>query len=278
MPTTDPAKLYHYTTSDGLLGIVGSHSLWATDIQYLNDKREFEYAAGVAADLIQARADLLMHDEEFEPENPDHSRAAVLNGIAARIRDVQTNGHEYYYAYVTCFCEHDDLLSQWRGYSSDQGYALGFDRTGLESGQVRPNSNTRLVKVEYGSDNKKETLASLLSRLGTYPTGHPGVTAETEFGEIAMPTLSTIKHPGFREEAEWRLITTMQAESTSFRRGKFAITPYISIDFDPSILREIVVGPGDNQALGEQAVRRLIDSTQGLAHVSVRVSDIPFRP
>jgi hypothetical protein len=28
--------------------------------------------------------------------------------------------------YVTCFCESTDLLSQWRAYGSDHGYAIEF--------------------------------------------------------------------------------------------------------------------------------------------------------
>ena len=32
--------LYHYTTAEGLEGIVSSHQLWATNIHYLNDAEE----------------------------------------------------------------------------------------------------------------------------------------------------------------------------------------------------------------------------------------------
>ena len=35
--------LYHYTTSEGLLGILRDDKLWATDIFHLNDSSEFEY-------------------------------------------------------------------------------------------------------------------------------------------------------------------------------------------------------------------------------------------
>ena len=35
-----PKILYHYTTMDGLKGIIASKSLWATKIQYLNDASE----------------------------------------------------------------------------------------------------------------------------------------------------------------------------------------------------------------------------------------------
>ena len=46
-----PKYLYHYTTQEGLLGIVASGSLWATDITYLNDAMEF----GLPLGLIRER-------------------------------------------------------------------------------------------------------------------------------------------------------------------------------------------------------------------------------
>src|SRR5260370_6861358 len=47
-----PRILYHYTAQDGLLGIIKSRCLWTTNIFYLNDSTEFNYA------LELARADL----------------------------------------------------------------------------------------------------------------------------------------------------------------------------------------------------------------------------
>src|ERR687891_1650454 len=39
-----PEVLYHYTTADGLLGIVGSTSFWMTSLRYMNDQSELQYA------------------------------------------------------------------------------------------------------------------------------------------------------------------------------------------------------------------------------------------
>jgi hypothetical protein len=47
--------LYHYTTQEGLLGILESKSLRATWIHYLNDSREFWHAFEVAKEQIDRR-------------------------------------------------------------------------------------------------------------------------------------------------------------------------------------------------------------------------------
>ena len=39
-----PDILYHYTSQEGLLGIIGTGNIWATDILYLNDATEYTYA------------------------------------------------------------------------------------------------------------------------------------------------------------------------------------------------------------------------------------------
>ena len=39
-----PAILYHYTTPEGLKGILQSGKLWATEVRYMNDASELDYA------------------------------------------------------------------------------------------------------------------------------------------------------------------------------------------------------------------------------------------
>lgn len=39
-----PEILYHYTTQDGLLGIIKNWEIWASHTQYLNDAMEFHLA------------------------------------------------------------------------------------------------------------------------------------------------------------------------------------------------------------------------------------------
>jgi len=36
-----PKILYHYTSQDGLIGILKDRNLWASKIHYMNDSKEF---------------------------------------------------------------------------------------------------------------------------------------------------------------------------------------------------------------------------------------------
>src|SRR5215211_7755183 len=122
--TAPSAVVYHYTNAAGLLGIISTGQLWATDIEFLNDAEELTYArAAVLADL-RARA-----DEIAPPEtgSEDGLRADVLRSIAEELEyPPQGEPSSTYHIYATCFCEDGDLLSQWRAYGGDGGYAIGF--------------------------------------------------------------------------------------------------------------------------------------------------------
>jgi hypothetical protein len=57
--------------------------------------------------------------------------------------------------YVTCFCESTDLLSQWRAYGSDHGYAIEFSA----------NSPSQKAEAMLRSDEQRETRPGSLSGL-----------------------------------------------------------------------------------------------------------------
>lgn len=125
-----PSIIYHYTTISGLIGIVTHNELWASDCQFLNDGTELNYARNIFFDEVQ------------------------------KLNLNQIQGIDYYVAgpslndfriFITCFCENNDLLSQWRGYGIDQGYALGFDIN-----QLQALNFGEIIKIQYGLSNPKK--------------------------------------------------------------------------------------------------------------------------
>ena len=52
--------IYHYTNSEGLLGIIGTQSIWATDINFLNDFEEFSIGKKVIRKSIDYHRDELI--------------------------------------------------------------------------------------------------------------------------------------------------------------------------------------------------------------------------
>jgi hypothetical protein len=59
-----PPILYHYTTQEGLLGILETDSLWATKIHFLNDSSEYALACNLAVEEIKSRLEREQREDE----------------------------------------------------------------------------------------------------------------------------------------------------------------------------------------------------------------------
>jgi hypothetical protein len=200
--------------------------------------------------------------------------------------------------YVTCFCQDSDLLSQWRGYASADGYSIGLRsaalldqvpstteyRVGGQHGleiETRPGPEVRpsLVQVQYGDLAVTRMIEAVLQTIAPQPVGHPGSRGSMQAVSLAVPALASIKHNAFAEEKEWRLyVGGMTAGlKESFRIGSYGIIPYIELPFDlHKAIHEVVVGPGKYSDVRMTGVARLLRSLN-LDSVNVRASSAPFR-
>lgn len=256
---TTGAMIYHYTTVSGLIGIITSRELWASDCQFLNDGTELSYARKIFFAEVKK---LNLKKTLFEDADTWYS--------------VPGPSLERFRMFIACFCEDSDLLSQWRGYGTDQGYALGFDIAQLKSldlGEISP--------VQYGIKNPLEYFAQELDA-ATRPSAHPGI-AEWHNSEFLLRRLALVKHPGFAEEREWRALKQIpvydlkdQSTATQFRSSPMGPIAYLVIPFPPECLREIIIGPGSHTKTRKAAVQDMLQY-RGFQDVKVRVSKIPFR-
>lgn len=151
----NPDTIYHYTDFAGLSGILEHRNLWATDMKYLNDAREIDFALKDVVEMFHEVAGELPAptDEERElciPDgvDPDFSDPYALNiptkvAISGAIDIVEQmarpddqslpEGWRWGNGYVTCFTSRGDSLGQWRGYAGGDGFAIGFKRKALSN-------------------------------------------------------------------------------------------------------------------------------------------------
>jgi hypothetical protein len=164
--------LYHYTSEEGLKGILESDKIWATHIRFLNDYTEFLQA--FKDEYLGALADAFLAGL---PESVDQNARNVISGTLSRRnfpqlqKIIESEGHE---TFVCSFAgrapgdnaafqsagDPGDRLSQWRGYShSSSGFSLGFDRTLLEKQIEFNNQHAKAVLVECRYDEKEISVA-----------------------------------------------------------------------------------------------------------------------
>ena len=97
-----------------------------------------------------------------------------------------------------------------------------------------------------------------------------------------------IKSASFKEEKEWRLITTvLPYTGAKFRKGNYSIIPYWEFDIDlKDTLKTIIIGPTPEPKLSSTAVRGLLfqeryvnlaNGTSSFGELKISQSNIPFR-
>jgi hypothetical protein len=199
-----PRTLYHYTTATGLRGILESHSLWASDVRFMNDASELTYAVNLIAEVVGEVLGTVT-DERLLPVLPKVPTFANVFEYGLR-------------PFCACMCERGDLLSQWRGYTAGQiGYSLGLDLRNTRVIVDIPRG-TFLRKVLYDEGEQRSWARRItetwLQSAQSLLDAEPGVPAPDLFPYPAIWTLQealiephlSFKNPAFSEEKEWRLI------------------------------------------------------------------------
>jgi hypothetical protein len=272
--------LFHYTNAAGLLGILGNSCIWASDVRFLNDAQETKYGYDELASVLATVTNPASHEghrlhgtnwEAQFAEHWDYFRQMLLGNLAMPSGGV----------YVCCFCEEGDLLSQWRAYGSDHGYAIEIKATALTASIAGSLPGSRLVPVRYGHDAAADVIREASNWAASYDdAGHPGIRAHYAAMELTA-MLAQIKHPGFAEEREWRLVVANESRSdnderrTQFRASAMAIVPYIALPLEPEAIVSVRVGPGNNLDVRESGLQALLVSIG--RSVPVHRSEVPLR-
>jgi hypothetical protein len=291
-PVRPMGLLYHYTSIDGLMGILDSDCLRATHIRYMNDSEEF----------INAFEHLDSIVDELPPP--------VRQGLKSFMKSVLPHVDGRYSAYIISFTDDEtqqaspsnspgDRLSQWRAYSGNgRGVSLGFDYGSIDKsncGTIWPfkGSTVYFLNCLYEEEDKRRAfkgVGKLVARefhqtfgkfwdlpvVSMIEAESPNAREYEKDEDIdEIPAIrrtlltgltlnaTTFKNKAFKEEKEWRIVVLLSKHDEAslqlplkFRKGAIGITPYVEFPLELSTsrspLRRIVVGPAPHM---EQAVK-----------------------
>lgn len=277
-----PEKLFHYTTLNGLRGIVESRSLWLTKAAYLNDRSELKFAIS----LFQCEA---------------NNQVAALVGsrsdIADLLRDAahQLDSFQETNICLASFCEDGDLLSQWRGYgSAGLGVALGFSGHALE--RVNRTGWGNLLRCVYEPNEHMQVIRDLIQLLlNAYEICKKGVSSDKYasirkdligyFNTTFLQVAPVLKNKHFTVEREWRIVTLPRPNTDSKFRALVSnerVGQYYVYEFEPAqsgghdFLPSIVIGPASEPELVSGAVWTLC-SQSNVGLNAITFSQIPYR-
>lgn len=307
-----PGPIFHFTTAAGLLGILHTKRMWATNTDYLNDTTEVAFGRRMALEIMHPRYQELNHHVmpanlvtllkapgQVVTDTPIELLApwALLGGL---MHSLQTYRERQYY--VTSFCESHDLLSQWRGYGNyGGGYAIGMEFT-KPSVQLKDDHSYGLLKMLYDETKQRNLLTRFIDGVLDELNSCLPLIGGKENLNRTNPYFATIvgtanelirllplrfKSPGFSEEAEWRFSTGMMNDAVNdvqhvnevkYRDSKGMITPYLELRIDvPELqIKSIYCGPTLHPELSIHSVSMLL-ARYGMQGVIVGRSTIPFK-
>lgn len=300
--------LCHYTSMDGLRGIINSKSIWATDYKSLNDANELISAEKTLKSILHESINEVVEEMRLAGEIAIHSKDLhdLIKEEADNLFNILYGGlkkNTNNLAFITSFCTHrnshiskNGLLSQWRGYAKDGGALIKFKaRKLVESwseyaGSIRYPCFT--VKCAYGKSGEiPKGLSNNLSTLKNDIKHMVKVTLQNEkeaertffFARDFIGTVMAYKNLGFSEEKEIRLIilpfklTGLEGEQADLKRivkTRCGGVPYLSVDFSPEkCIKEIIIGPHANQSVRIDEIKDLVSEY----NIPVTGSDIPLR-
>ena len=227
-------KLYHYTTWEGLQGILETQTLWATNYKFLNDYSEIILFKDKLISLIHPY--VLEGYEKLIKHSPGAKQKIYKEGGLRKVVQHDARGLiESQYAalgdeiYILSFCgqpenpniANNGLLSQWRGYGTGGGAALVFDTEKLEEilaieAISFEYSAFLIADIIYNDDEQKlqEELSddlSIIADVAKQFFNHENLQKKKviDASKAYHPFVNCIsryKHYGFSEENEVRVV------------------------------------------------------------------------
>ncbi len=213
-----------------------SQKLWLSSTNGMNDSQEITWTLHLIQDILR---------RQETTKNKEKLSYFWVNVSANTI-----------YPFICCFSKNGDLLSQWRAYADDgHGVAIGFERDELNIKNEIPRRGffvepaLGIMDVIYDKEAQEQFLSQLIEKYEI---------TQIDNALYAARLSPIFKNPAFKEEDEVRIIhnpllitnktkneydVVANCGKMTHRISSKKLTSYFELDFNPSQVKEIILGP-----------------------------------
>jgi Protein of unknown function (DUF2971) len=292
-------KFVHYTNADTAMRIFENEQIWLRKTSCMNDFMEIEHGFG-CLNVAYKKHQELVRD----------SLGSLFSGIPEKLEKKFNEWLPHFRTdtYIACVSEHGNentgdeedrigRLSMWRAYGGSTGVAIVMNNGPFLRRSSALNAYTSPVaylgEVEFESEFVKLFESIKSNTVELQMIGEERV-IDLVFNAFRYAVLCT-KHPGFREEREWRVIYSPKYQKsnrliediktiggTPQQIFKLPLKNVLEEGFYgaeiPELVDRVIIGPTNYPYAIREAIVSCL-SKKGLADVESRVvvSDIPLR-
>lgn len=252
-PFLETERFFHYTSADGLLGILNSNCFWATHYQFLNDRREIRAAERIfqthLAKGIHRRVAAMKVNGELDVEPGANLKEAAKAEAETIVQSHYDATLSFMAPYITSFflCDEvknpthfkDGILRHWATYGRAGGFAIQISPQKLYDALVASNrdqshSGVLQTRVSYPDDedridneleNDFDTLLNVGVRLMEERLRDEKI--DNDLGKAIEDSylsfcrvISSIKLPYFADENEARVVIFKPTAISAKKAGK----------------------------------------------------------
>lgn len=147
--------VFHYTTAEGLKGIIDSGSFFVSRSDFLNDYTEMQYCW-----------DLLLHViESLIKECTFNDKLEFYEKVKQEAKRYRVEVNEQEEIFVLSFTKNGDSLAMWSHYAGSDGYNIAIDlRTNIEEWKKLAGIHFRYGAVIYNKEKQQEILTEEINR------------------------------------------------------------------------------------------------------------------
>ena len=298
----EPDMVYHYTSPEGLLGILGitkndaTPCLRFTRADYVNDASEGSYILDIYGKVLYELYENHDVNEEFYNTFRDIEIAhtALFEKSSGSFK--QANSH----VYICCFSVSNDSLPMWNYYTKNgkyEGYSIGVSIGDFQELEKLGSAGNRYVpfyKIIYDKVAQEKTIGTLLTKVQSLLINGSVLSA---FAKSIIARLISgwslfYKSEYFEHEKEVRAVIHIPSEApvieskdkdstknnykVKYRENQGLIIPYIEYPVDKAVFYDITVAPGIKDESATSSIVHLIKSN-GFVNSDVQRSKIPVR-
>lgn len=289
-------RFVHYTHADAAKKILQSNEVWMRKSSCMNDFREVQHGLDCLCVAFNQTAAGKKFREVIDKPFPGISEeiAKHFNGW---IPSLQAE------TYLSCVSEHEDeedaigRLSMWRAYGDGEGVALVLNSEPFlgTSDALKAYTSPVAYLDDQGIARELGRIAdNIESNLDFITARGRQELINSLFNMFRFAALCT-KHPGFKEEQEWRVIYCPSIDKSEYLHREVQTIngvpqPIYKIPLKdiptknligiqiPSLLNRIIIGPTRFPAAMWEAFRDLLtDAGVQDANKKVFVSNLPLR-